>query len=162
MEPKSDVSDRAAVRTIPPALPLLTIIAGIVLQNIWPIHVAVGIDPTLRYMIGACISLLSLLLLGLWSVALMRTSGQSVLPRTPTTSILESGPYRFSRNPMYLGMIVLCVGFSIMLSNVWILLLTPVCGWLLYALAIRPEEAYLERKFGDAYVGYKIRVRRWI
>ena len=63
---------------------------------------------------------------------------------------------------MYLQMVIGCVGFSILLWNVWILALTPLCAWLLYRLAIVPEEAYLERKFGETYLSYKRRVRRWI
>jgi protein-S-isoprenylcysteine O-methyltransferase Ste14 len=63
---------------------------------------------------------------------------------------------------MYLGMIIFCLGFAIILSDVWILILTPLCGWLIYHLAIRHEEAYLEEKFGDSYLAYKTCVRRWI
>jgi protein-S-isoprenylcysteine O-methyltransferase Ste14 len=63
---------------------------------------------------------------------------------------------------MYLGMILFCLGFAIILSEPWIIILTPVCGWLIYHLAIRHEEAYLEEKFGDPYRAYKDTVRRWI
>jgi protein-S-isoprenylcysteine O-methyltransferase Ste14 len=63
---------------------------------------------------------------------------------------------------MYLQMVIVCVGFSIMLGNAWILLLTPLCAWILQKWVIRPEEDYLERKFGNAYLRYKHRVRRWI
>jgi protein-S-isoprenylcysteine O-methyltransferase Ste14 len=63
---------------------------------------------------------------------------------------------------MYLMMVLLCVGFSIVLSNLWILALTPVCVVLLHRVAILPEEAYLERKFGETYLSYKRRVRRWL
>ena len=63
---------------------------------------------------------------------------------------------------MYLQMVLVCVGLSIILWNVWILLLTPLCAWLLQRWVIAPEEAYLERKFGDGYLAYKRRVRRWI
>lgn len=63
---------------------------------------------------------------------------------------------------MYLQMVLVCVGFAIILWDVWVLALTPLCGWLLQRLAILPAEAYLERKFGDAYLAYKRRVRRWL
>ena len=63
---------------------------------------------------------------------------------------------------MYLQLIVICVGIAIMLWNVWVLALTPLCAWLLQRLAIRPEEAYLERKFGEVYLDYRRRVRRWL
>jgi protein-S-isoprenylcysteine O-methyltransferase Ste14 len=63
---------------------------------------------------------------------------------------------------MYLQMVLVCIGIAVMLMNVWILLLTPVCAWVLQRFAIVPEEAYLEGKFGDTYRAYKGRVRRWI
>ena len=63
---------------------------------------------------------------------------------------------------MYLQMVFVCVGFAIILWDVWLLALTPVGAWLLQRLAIVPEEAYLERKFGDTYLAYKRRVGRWV
>jgi protein-S-isoprenylcysteine O-methyltransferase Ste14 len=63
---------------------------------------------------------------------------------------------------MYLQMVLVCAGLAIALMNWWILLLTPLCAWLLHKLAILPEEAYLEQKFGEAYLSYKRRTRRWI
>lgn len=63
---------------------------------------------------------------------------------------------------MYLQMVLVCLGLAIALLNWWLLLLTPVCGWLLQKMAIRPEERYLEAKFGDQYLSYKQRTRRWL
>jgi protein-S-isoprenylcysteine O-methyltransferase Ste14 len=63
---------------------------------------------------------------------------------------------------MYLMMVMVCIGVAIILSNVWILVFTPVCAWSLYYFAIAPEEAYLGRKFGESYRRYKTRVRRWL
>ncbi len=63
---------------------------------------------------------------------------------------------------MYLQMVLICVGIAIILWNVWVLVLTLICAWVLQKFAIKPEETYLERKFGDAYLAYKRRVRRWI
>jgi len=59
-------------------------------------------------------------------------------------------------------MLLICLGIALMLQNIWIILLTPVCFWALTRFAILPEEAYLERKFGDTYRDYKQRVRRWL
>jgi protein-S-isoprenylcysteine O-methyltransferase Ste14 len=71
-------------------------------------------------------------------------------------------PFRFTRNPMYLQLVLACIGFAIVLTNIWILLLTPLSAWVLYRYAILPEERYLERKFGEKYLSYKRRVRRWL
>jgi protein-S-isoprenylcysteine O-methyltransferase Ste14 len=154
--------DAAAVRIFPPAVPLVVIALGIGLEQLWPIRLGVGLAPPLRYAIGAAIALGAVLGLGLWSVVLFRRSGQNENPWKPTPAIVERGPFRVSRNPMYLQMLLACVGVAVLLANVWILLLTPLGGWLLERLAIRPEEAYLERKFGEPYRAYKRRVRRWL
>lgn len=146
----------------PPAIPLLTVLVGVGLNWAWPIKLGFEIPTPLRYWLGGVIVLGSLLGLGLWSVLLFRRGGQSENPWKPTHAIEKRGPYRFTRNPMYLQMVLVCIGFAVILMNWWLLVLTPVCGWLLQRLAIRPEEAYLERKFGDAYLEYKRQVRRWL
>jgi len=154
--------DRAAVHIIPPLMPLGTVVLGIGLELLLPIDVGFTLPAGLQYWIGGLIFVGSLLGLALWPVILLRRSGQSEFPWRPTPSIVEKGPFRFTRNPMYLQMVVACIGVAIALMNVWILVLTPVCAWFLQQLAILPEEAYLERKFGDEYRAYKSRVRRWI
>ncbi len=154
--------DAAAVRIFPPALPLATILLGVALARLWPLDPGFAPPPALRYGCGGAITLGAVLGLGAWSVLLIRRSGQSENPWKPTTQLIERGPFRISRNPMYLQMVLVCIGFAIMLWNAWIALLTPLCAWLLYRLAIAPEEAYLERKFGDAYRDYRRRVRRWL
>jgi len=115
-----------------------------------------------RHWLGGGIVARAFLGLGLWSVVLFRRSGQSENPWKPTPRIVERGPFRLIRNPMYLQLVLICVGLSILLANWWLLLLTPAVAWTLQRFAIRPEEADLERKFGDEYRAYKRRVRRWI
>jgi protein-S-isoprenylcysteine O-methyltransferase Ste14 len=156
-----DERDAAAVRIVPPAVPILVILLGVGLDRVWPIR-ALDVGTPARWWIGGAIVLGAILGLGLWSVVLFRRSGQSENPWKPTPHIVERGPFRISRNPMYLQMLVACVGVAVLLANVWILLLLPIGAWSLQRLAIEPEEAYLERKFGDAYLAYKRRVRRWL
>jgi len=93
---------------------------------------------------------------------LFRQSGQDENPWKPTPNLVERGPFRITRNPMYLQMIIVPIGVAVILANVWILLLTPLSGWVLQRFAILPEEAYLERKFGNTYRAYRRRVRRWV
>ncbi len=155
-------NDAAAVRVFPPAIPLITVLLGGALQYVLPIHIGFAPTTAARYSLGALIVVGALLGLGLWSVLLVRRSGQSENPWKPTTQIIDQGPFGISRNPMYLQMVLICVGFSILLWNVWIFLLTPLCAWALQSLVISNEEAYLESKFGDRYLEYKRRVRRWI
>lgn len=154
--------DGAAVRFPPPLLPLITILAGVALERWWPLAAGFDLPAPERYWVGGVAIAVTVLVLGLWPVVKFRRSGQSELPWRPTPLVLEDGPYRFTRNPMYLQMVLVCVGLAVILSNVWILVLTPLCAWALYRFAIRPEETYLERKFGDGYLNYKRRVRRWL
>lgn len=152
----------AAVRFPPPILPIVTIIAGHILGRFFPILAEYDLPAPQRYWIGGLIAAAAVLVLGVWPVRQFKQSGQDVTPWTPTPEIVVSGPYKFTRNPMYLMMILFCIGFAIILSDIWILLLTPACGWLIYHLAIRHEEVYLEEKFGDSYRRYKQDVGRWL
>lgn len=153
-------NDRARVRIFPPAVPLATIALGAFLQGRWPFPL--GLPTPARAWLGGGLVVVTILGLGLPAVVTMRRSGQSENPFKPTFSIVEDGPFRLTRNPMYLQMVITCVGFAVFLSNGWILALTPLCALALRQLAILPEERYLEEKFGDAYLAYKRRVRRWI
>jgi protein-S-isoprenylcysteine O-methyltransferase Ste14 len=154
--------DAAAVRVLPPVIPLIAIFAGVGLNRVWPLGVGFALPAPARYWLGGAIVAVAILGLGLWPVLLFRRSGQSADPRKPTPSLVDRGPYRFTRNPMYLQMVLVCLGVAIMLTNWWIVILTPIAAYLLQRLAIVPEEAYLEGKFGRAYVAYKRRVRRWL
>jgi protein-S-isoprenylcysteine O-methyltransferase Ste14 len=152
----------AAVKFPPPILPLVTIVIGHVLGRFVPILSAYDLPAPGRYWVGGLIAAAAVLILGVLPIQQFKRSGQDVTPWTPTPEIVVSGPYQFTRNPMYLMMVLFCVGFAVILSDVWILILTPVCAWLIFLLAIRHEEVYLEEKFGDSYRAYKNRVRRWI
>lgn len=155
-------NDAAAVRIFPPAVPALAILIAAALEYVWPISGSVSIPAPERYWAGGIIIVSAILGLGAASAVVMRRTGQTENPWSPTTEIVQRGPFRFTRNPMYLQMVIVCIGAAVLLSNVWLLLLTPVAAWILHHLAIRPEEAYLEAKFGEAYLAYKRQVRRWI
>lgn len=154
-------SDRADVRILPPGVPLIAVLLGVVLNRFWPV-IAFDLPAPARYWIGGAILAVSIGVLILWPVALFRASGESEKPWKPTHHIVKDGPYRFTRNPMYLQMVIGCLAFAILLSNLWILLLTPACAYALQKLAIVPEEVYLEEKFGASYRDYKSTVRRWL
>ena len=152
----------ATVKFPPPILPIVTIVAGYILGRFLPLFPDSALPTPGRYWIGGLIAAAAVVIFVVLPFLQFNKSGQDPAPWTPTPEIVVEGMYKFSRNPMYLGMLVFCVGFSIILSSVWILILTPVCGWLLYSVAIRHEEVYLEEKFGDSYRAYRQRVRRWI
>ena len=86
----------------------------------------------------------------------------SPLPIKPTTAIVATGPYRFTRNPMYVGLAALYLGITLWVDSLWPVLFLPAVLFMIQRFVIAREERYLEAKFGDQYRGYKARVRRWI
>lgn len=97
-----------------------------------------------------------------WSLWLMGRHRTALLPGGSTRKILDSGPFRVSRNPLYLGLIALDLGLALLWPSFWALLLTPVGVWMLWWGAVVPEERYLSVKFGAQYDEYRVRTRRWL
>ena len=86
----------------------------------------------------------------------------SVLHNRPSSFVIQSGLYRFSRNPIYVAALLLQVGIGVMMDNLWVVVLVPVTKVMLDRFVIAGEEAYLEGAFGEVYVAYKKGVRRWV
>ena len=155
----SDPRDGAAVRVPPPLTYLVAVVAGIGLQFVSPL--SIGLAGSIRAALALVVALLGLALLA-GAMRLFRATDQDPKPWVATPEIISTGVYRFTRNPMYVGVGLLQAAIGIGLGNPWILLLAPVACVVVQFTAIRHEEAYLERKFGDAYRDYKKTVRRWV
>lgn len=97
-----------------------------------------------------------------WALVLMARHETALLPGGSTRTILDNGPFRLSRNPLYVGLIALTIAFGLFWPSFWALVLTPVGVALLWWGAVIPEERYLTGKFGDEYAAYRARVRRWL
>jgi len=92
----------------------------------------------------------------------MRRAATNVEPWKPTTAIIDDGVYAFSRNPIYLGMVLVYLGLSFLFNSFWFLPpLVLILPTIHFGVILR-EEKYLARKFGDEYTDYKTKVRRWI
>ena len=102
------------------------------------------------------------LLLFIWTLATFWHHRTTVNPYKAASSLCTGGPFRFSRNPIYVGDWFILAGVSILLATLWPLLFAPLIWALLRYGVIRHEEIHLEAKFGDAYRAYKARVRRWL
>jgi protein-S-isoprenylcysteine O-methyltransferase Ste14 len=141
----------------PPIIFLCAIVLGVALNWAWPLHF---VSPNVRLLgpiVTACAVVLFLL-----SYREFRAAGTSVRGSERTTTIVRTGPYRFSRNPIYLAFILFVLGLSVWLNNAW-LLVTLVPAVCLIAMVVIPrEEKFLERNFNDQYRSYKVRVRRWL
>lgn len=100
--------------------------------------------------------------LALWALQSLSRAHTPVDPAKPSTALVETGPYRWSRNPIYVAMTVSSVGLALCLRTVWILALLVVVVLLIDRSVIAPEERYLETTFGAQYDAYRRRVRRWL
>lgn len=96
------------------------------------------------------------------AVVTFRRAGTTPNPTKPATTVVVHGPYRFTRNPMYLGWVMVYLGAVLLTHWIWPLVLLPLVVFLVRTRVIAREEAYLERAFGDAYRAYRARVRRWL
>ncbi len=92
----------------------------------------------------------------------MKRAKTNIEPWKPTTKILDTGFYGYSRNPIYLGMILIYLGVTCLFNSIWFLPFLPLCLLVIHFGVILREEKYLESKFGEEYLDYKKRVRRWI
>ena len=154
-----DTADTAQVIIHPPVAWGLAVIAGLALNWLVPLPFLPADLPV--GWLGAVVFVLALAL-GVSAVITMTRAGSNVPTNRPTTTIVENGPYRFTRNPIYLGMFLGQIGLAIAFNNLWLLMtLVPFALVIRYGVVAR-EEAYLARKFGDAYRGYCSRVRRWL
>jgi protein-S-isoprenylcysteine O-methyltransferase Ste14 len=150
--------DHASVKIHPPILLLIHIFAAFLLNWSLPLPFAF---PKILVWLGY---LLILVGIGLaFSAAGRFMKAHTTLdPHGSVNEIVTSGPYRFSRNPIYLGFVCLLIGFPFIFRTYWGLILSPVFMISLYQLIIKHEESYLEKKFGDSYTSYKSRVGRWL
>lgn len=142
----------------PPILYAAVLAAAIALEWLWPLR-APSSDVYLRAA-GGVVFLLGLAF-AVAGIIQFRITGTPVDPTAKATALVTVGPYRFSRNPMYAGIVVALAGLGVAIGSWWLILLDATLPFLLYALAIRREEAFLERVFGETYRNYKAQSGRW-
>src|SRR3954454_7681491 len=150
--------DTAGVVAPPPLIFLAGLIVGFGLEALLP---GVDMPALVEWGLGGLLVVAGLGLLLTFNASFSR-KGTAVEPWKPTTAIVTTGPYRFTRNPAYLGMALTYVGIAVLSSAVWVLVPLPFVIAVIDRGVIAREERYLERKFGEEYVGYKRGVRRWI
>ena len=163
-KPQSSTPPNAARATAnlglvrPPLVYLVALVAGIVMQLAVPLPF---LSRTLAMPLGALLVVIAVALFS-YSVAKFRGAGTPVPARKPTTMIVRTGPYRFSRNPIYLAFSLFQLGIAIWIDSVWLLATLVGAVALLHYVVIPREEQYLEREFGAQYLDYKASVRRWL
>jgi len=149
----------ANVHLPPPLVYLFALLAGLGLQHLVPMRVP--LPSRACEIAGGLVAVLGFAFGG-WAFGLFKRTGQDPAPWKPSPSLVAEGPYRFSRNPMYVGMTSMVAGLGLALTNPWMIGLALLALIVVHVTAVLPEERYLEEKFGDDYARFKSSVRRYL
>ena len=150
-------ADNAGVIVRPPLLYAVALAAMLALRWLWPLPIFSGAV----FWPGLALVALAVGLL-IWGRQTLVTGGTNVDPSLPSTAVVTSGPYRFSRNPLYMGLAVVYLGLTLALDTWWGIILLALVLIVMHRGVIQREERYLERKFGDGYRQYRAAVRRYL
>lgn len=153
--------DSPGVPVPPPILFVLGFVAGLLADGVVPLTLLGAERRAIAVPLGWGAILIGLLLM-LWGIATFARFRTAVMPHLPASRLITGGPYRFTRNPMYVGLTLTYGGLALLIDTAWPLLLLPLVLALLVLVVIRREERYLERAFGESYREYRARVRRWL
>ena len=152
------MKDSANVVVLPPLIPLATIGFGLLVHLAFPLTLAPS-SITRPLGVLAVLASVAIAVLAARELARARTAFDV---RKSTTALVDTGVFRWSRNPVYFSMMLLCFGIALLVNSLPMFLLSVPAGILLCLWVIRPEEIYLEQKFGRTYLTYKATVRRWV
>lgn len=151
------MTDRADVKILPPVVLVIALCLEILAGTLLPTRAIPGILATPLGLVAIAGSI-AIVVLATREIVRANTAFDA---RKPTTTIVATGVFRFTRNPIYLSMILLVIGIGLMLNSPWALLVAIPTGSALCLTAIKPEANYLEGKFGGVYRAYRDRVPRW-
>jgi protein-S-isoprenylcysteine O-methyltransferase Ste14 len=143
----------------PPLLYNAVLVVGILLGTAYPLHL---LPSAIAWPLGAVILLAGIALGPVWGIRTMRTANTTVRPDRAASHLVTEGPFRYSRNPLYLSLTLMYAGIAIIANSLWALLLLIPVVLFMSLFVIRREEAHLQRTFGEEYERYRARVRRWV
>lgn len=159
--PNNATPDNPGLIAPPPLIYLGSLLIGLLLNQLFPVKLL----PKRRRGTGVIFGALSVgsgFMLGRAAFQQMRRAQTNINPTQPTTAIVTEGPYRLTRNPIYLALTLVYIGISLLFNSFWSMLLLPFLLVIMNAGVIDREERYLESKFGQQYVSYKRSVKRWL
>ncbi len=150
---------RASAVPWPAVLFVAALGAGVLLGRLyalpWP-----GLDDLAARVIGYGLGAAGIALM-VWGALTLYRANTTVLPHRRVDRLVTHGAFRFRRNPIYMGEVLLFLGLAQATGNIWLAILAPLFAVAVLGLAILPEERHLEARFGEAYLDYKARTRRW-
>ena len=156
---ENDLAQRPSAVPWPPVLLVAGVIAAWALGKIyhlpWP-----GLNDRPAKIVGYVLGLAGMALM-MWGLATLARAKTNVMPHKAADKLVTDGPFRIRRNPIYMGEVLILPGVAQATYNIWFAILAPVFALAVYELAILPEEGHLEARFGDTYLDYKGRTRRW-
>jgi len=156
----SEAERGANVKFPPPLIYVIWILAGIGAYYAVA-RASLPIDRTTSALCGLVIVVIGVAIVAPARIHFSRT-GQSPIPWKPSPELILQGPYKFTRNPMYVGITIIQIGLGIGFNNLWISLFAPLALLTTHFVAVLPEERYLSEKFGESYKTYLTRVRRYL
>jgi protein-S-isoprenylcysteine O-methyltransferase Ste14 len=151
--------ETAGIIAPPPLIYAAGLLLGWVLERGWP--VPYGFEKSAAQWIGWSLIAVGVALFG-WALLVLHRMRTSVNPYAPTSAVATTGPYQLTRNPIYVADVIIYLGICALINSPWPLLLLPLVIWAVDRGVIRREERYLEKRFGNLYVVYKSRVKRWL
>ena len=153
----------SGIRVPPPAIFLVAFLLGLWAEGtLYRIRVLDAVEVPRPLLIAGLSLVLAGIVAAVWGVITFRRHQTAVLPFYPARTLVRSGPYRYTRNPMYLGMTLAHIGGALALNAMWPLILLPMALVFLFQTVIRQEEAHLAQTFPQEYAEYRTRVRRWL
>lgn len=154
----NELQDNPGVIAPPPLIYAGTLAVGLLLNRAFPVKF---LPRRIALILGTlCIIIASILTRSAFLE--MRSANTNMNPTRPATALVTEGPFRYTRNPLYMSLTLMYTGIALIANALWALLLLPVTLLIINRGVIDREEQYLERKFGDQYLSYKAKVRRWI
>ena len=157
---ENNLKDSVAIRIPPPLFFFVCLGFGLLLEYFLPIHpISLSLIP--RVIVGCIFILIS----GYFAVSafvVLIKNKTTFDPSKSTTKIVTDGSFRFSRNPLYLSLLLLLFGIAVLMFSIWLFFTIPILYILFLFKAVKPEESYLSQKFGEEYLEYSAKVRRWV
>jgi protein-S-isoprenylcysteine O-methyltransferase Ste14 len=152
-------ANRPSVIPWPPVLFAGSILAAVVLGRVHPLPWP-GLDDLPARVIGYGLGAAGLALMA-WGFLTLQRAGTTVLPHKRVDRLVTEGAFAFRRNPIYMGEVLVLLSLAQVMGNIWMAIMAPLFAIAILRLAILPEERHLEARFGEAYLAYKARTRRW-